>query len=343
MCLAGTVALATSCKKNDEQQALQVSLPAFEEAAPLPGEMDRAYIDFNTGKFYWNGEDRIMVYNIDNTGAASTKGIYKSPTSSANQAETNFSYESGTEIGEKNDHYFVFYPVERISTDPQLAFNQNKDNREHFTVAPVQNYTLVGGNPTIDPTSLAMAKELWRLNQAFQMDHIFGVCRVRLSGVTGAKVTSIELQDNRVSLVGNVSMKLDKVNTTTLNHLMDLYGHDALEGQGTYMHEWYEYTTELGYLATADPETGNVVTLNCVTEATPAGVAVGTNTPFYISLRPGALVDGFTITVHYTLGGEDKTKVITKYASVPDAHKDLYTIKPGKIITFTCGSDYLLN
>lgn len=336
MCLAGTLAFfASSCKKNEEKQTVRVMLPEFEEAAALPGEEDRAYINFNDGKFYWNANDKVMLYNVDNTGETTVKAVYATDESAEGQQLTGFFHYSGPQIGEKKDHYFVFYPVQRVGDGSNELASLGTQNRETFNVPAVQHYSYdVNHNPTVDPNSMALATEIWRLNQDFKLQHIFGVCRLRLKG-TG-KVTSIDIMDNYLNLVGTVQLKLHKVQMNTLDDYAQNYKVDDVQNTNSaYYIQLYSYLHEMGY-APVPAANGNVVTLDCTT-ADGGGVQLNTSTYelFYISLRPGAFVDGFKFVVHYTQGGKNYQQLITNYESpVANGHKDLYTIKPGMITTF---------
>ena len=336
MCLAGTMAFATSCKKNEEKQAIQVTLPPFEEVMGEPGEEDsKAYIDFNDGQFYWNADDEVLLYNIDNKGTNTQRSIWATDASAEGQAKTSFDWKSGQQIGDKLDHYFVFYPSSRVDMNTPLG----AQNRETFSILADQTYTLdLNGNPTVDPESMALAVEVWRLNAPFTLNHIFGICRLRLCG--DGQVTKIELIDNVKHLRGTAKMKLHEVNMETFRSLMNQYTLVA-DGQAdmnpSFLTAWQEYKTTLGFSATStDDEEGRTVTLNCPN----VQLNGSTPTPFYISVRPGAFIQGFTIKV-YTVNNPGGYEILNY-----NAPKNSYCIKAGTITGFrpkTSGADILIH
>lgn len=311
MCMLGGFAvLFGSCKKNDEAETVTVNLPAFEE------EIDgRAYIDFANGNsFKWNANDQIMVYNLDaQDGTNSEKAIYQTTASAEGQATAVFTYASGDEISAKKSGYFIFYPVDKVS-DKAL----NELNYETFTVADTQEYTKVGNNATVDPKGMASAIEVNRVSGAFTLKHIFGVLKLRLTGV--GTVTRIEVIDERFNLSGSVSMKLHEVSmdrfsslqTTFINN-QDPYNVDA------FVNAWEEYKSDLSYSTAGG---GKMMTLNLNNGI---GLNGDTETNFFIGLRPGALKYGFRVKVY--LAGEDEPRVFD-YTGDNNLH---YGIKAGVI------------
>lgn len=327
VCMVGAVAfLASSCKKNQEKTTLSIGLPeAFEETLGEPSEGERLYVDFNNGNTYkWNGNDQIMVYNLDATdGTLTTKAIYSTGASAEGSTTASF---DGDDLGPKKDHYFFFYPTSAIVNGTSKL---NVDNFETFKIEDSQDYTLINGNATVDPKALAAAVEVNSASSGAQLKHIFGVFRLRLKGTTKS-VEKIVLKDLHHGLAGTATMKLHEVNMATFQSLMNNYTlvQDGEMGMNpSFVSAWNTYNESLCYSAQA---TGNQITLNCVTEATPDGVALNntTVTPFYIAVRPGALIDGFKVDVYFK-GGTMKT--IENYAHP----KTSYRIKAGAITGFT--------
>lgn len=328
VCLAGTLAfLASSCKKNDEQAAFKIVLPEFEEAIGEPDDADRAYIDFTTNTLRWQANDQVMIYNIDNEGQTTKKALYATDANALGLAQAHFDFVEGAALGEKQDHLFFFYPVSKLQNGTAAL---DADNREYFTVSRVQNYTLdKDGNPTIDPNAMALACETQEMTDVFSLKHIFGVCRLRLFGVNNMVVDSIQLVDNGMSLTGSVSMKLHEVNMTTFSDLMTAYKlveNGQPELSESFVNAWNEYRATLGYMPQGN---GNTVTLNCHTDQVD-GIALSqtAQTVFYISVRPGAFIKGFTINVF--TNGNTTPYVIDRYS----APKDSYRIRAGVITGF---------
>lgn len=330
VCMAGVLAfLASSCKKNEQKGSIEVVLPQFEEVAGEPSEIDRAYIDYATGNFYWNANDSIMFYNIDNEGNNTQKAIFTCDETAEGTLRTEFTYASGQDIVGVNDHFFAFYPVKRIVNGLQKL---NKENREYFNTTRRQNYTVdTYGKPTIDPRAMALACETTGPEGVIQFKHIFGICRLRLLG--DAVVDSIQLVDSHWTLTGKVSMRLHEVQMNKFQALMNNYSlqTDLQSGLNpSFVAAWKEYADGLGYMANRE---GNILTLNCHSADAPAGIKLNTSsvTEFFFSVRPGALIEGFQIKVYHD--GKTTPKVITKY----DHPQNSYVIKPGQLKGFAPG------
>lgn len=308
VCVAGSLALlVSSCKKNEENTKATISLPQFEEY----GDVDegKAYIDFSNNSIKWNGNDEVMFYNLDaDDGTQTIKAVYTTGASAEGQASAVF---TGDDLGAKKDHFFVFYPTSKIVNGTQAL---DADNYETFSVDGEQTYTLINGQPTVDPSALAAACETDNV-QSFTLKHIFGIMRLKLKGVK--TVERIEVVDNSFNLYGNVSMKLHEVNMTTFSEIMDVYA----TNYGAHEQALAEYLQTLGY--SSEPE-GKVMTLNC-----PNGVQLSstTQTVFYIMMRPGALVNGFKVNVFFTDGTHDAVDQYYQF-------KQSYCIKPGVIKGF---------
>lgn len=341
MCLAGSLAIfASSCKKSEEKQSVQVNLPAFEEVMGEPDEADRVYIDFNDGaSFHWNGKDNILVYNIcDDDYTKSAKAIFEAQSNAEGQPTGKFWYISGANVETKLDHYYLMYPVSRVK-NPTAPLGW--ENREYFVVPPVQYYSLDrNGNPTVDPESMALIAESVDLHDAVNMKHIFGICRLRLQGT--AVVDSIQLIGNTAldvdnvnndGLTGEVTLRINRVNEQRFTNLMNAYTAENLSNlNSSYFTAWNAYRTELGYAPT---ETGKELWLNCH-RGDIHGVQLESDNykPFYFSVRPGAFIYGFDIKVYYHVGSADGVKTISNYKNPVGGMKDSYCIKAGTITGF---------
>lgn len=303
--VAGSFAmLLGSCKKNDTASTMNIGLPQFEE------EMEgRAYIDItNSNSFKWNANDQVLAYNIDAAdGTQTIKGIWSTNASAEGKATASF---TGPDLGSKKDHFFVFYPCDKVASgeDPLDA-----SNFETFNVPDQQEYTLVKGKPTIDHVGMAMACETQNVS-SFTLKHIFGALKVKLTG-TG-KVTKIVVEDKRFNLSGNASMKLHAVvmdKFTTLQNAFvsadDPYNNDS------FVSDWNTFKNQLGYSTQGG---GKTMTLNC-----PSVQLSSTETLFFIGLRPGALKYGYKIYV-YTEGANEPQV----FENAADWH---YGIKAGVI------------
>lgn len=299
MCMMGGFAVIFgSCKKNDEAANVSVNLPAFEEEAE-----GRAYIDVTNGNsFKWNGNDQIVIYNLDNqNGNNSEKAIYQTTANAEGQALATFSYASGDVLSAKKYGYFVFYPVEKVSEN-----KLNELNYETFTVSDTQDYTKVGNASTVDPKGMAMACDLQSLGGSFTLQHIFGVLRLKIKG--NGTVNKIEVIDENLNLSGTVSMKLHEVTMAKFTALQNAYlagGNDPFNNP-SFMSVWNELKEDLSYSSNGN---GKMMTLNMGTNG------IGLNGPsteqsFYIGLRPGALKYGFTVKVY--VNGQSDPVIVSK-------------------------------
>lgn len=298
--VAGSFAmLLGSCKKNETESDIIISLPQYQE------EMNgRAYIDINdNNSFKWNANDEVMIYNLDEgDDLTGVRAIYQTTAEAEGMASARFRLAAGeTALGAKKDAgYFVFYPVDKV------ADNASFDGLyQTFTVEDTQDYTTVGEDvPTIDPEGMGMACPLTKLGGSFELKHIFGGLKLNVQG--DATVTSIEVEDNQFNLAGKVAMKVNAVDMNTFSGLEQQFiAQENPYENTTWMQAWSDYKDELGYQILE--EGGKVMTLDCG-----AGVQVTNEGKYFlIGLRPGALKYGFTIrvttadgTVHEFVSGD---------------------------------------
>lgn len=303
--VAGTFALLLgSCKKNDTAATMTIGLPQFEE------EMEgRAYIDItNNNSFKWNANDQVMAYNIDKAdGTQTVKAIWSTTASAEGKASANF---TGPSLGSKKDHYFVFYPCDKVANGENPL---DASNFETFNVPDQQEYTLVKGKPTIDHAGMAMACETQNF-KSFTLKHIFGTLKLKLTG--SGKVTQIVVEDKRFNLSGSATMKLHEVvmdKFTTLQN--DFVSADDPYNDDSFVNDWNTYKNLLSYSTQGG---GKTMTLNC-----PSVQLSSTETLFFIGLRPGALKYGYKIYV-YTEGANEPQV----FENAADWH---YGIKAGVI------------
>lgn len=315
MLVAGSFAmLFSSCNKDKKVTEVMINLPEF-----VDDDESKAFIDFFNGNtFKWNANDQVVVYNLAADGNGSEKAIYATNANAAGKATANFDYASGDNLTAKKYGYFMFYPVSKVDDE----WNTTQPNYQYFTVSPTQEYTKdVNNNPTVDPTSLALAVELPSLNGPVNLKHIFGVLRLKIKG-TG-NVTKIEVEDSRFNLNGRVAMRLHEVNMNKFSQAQDYFiAVDDPYADPTFLAYWNNYSqNELHYWTEAPAIGGHLMTLNC------PGVGLDTDaeTQFFIGLRPGALKYGFKVHVYLDNAATPHT---FDYTGVNNLH---YGIKAGKI------------
>ena len=284
--VAGSIAmLLGSCKKNETESDIIISLPQYQE------EMNgRAYIDItDNNSFKWNANDEVMIYNLGEDGEG-VRAIYKTTAEAEGKASARFRLAEGeTALGaKKSAGYFVFYPVDKVFDD-----NLEAGNYQKFTVEDAQNYTTIGDVPTIDPEGMGMACTLPKLGGSFELKHIFGGLKLNVQGNT--TVTAIEVEDHQFYLAGQVSMKLHEVDMDVFSGLEQQFiAQEDPYNNPTWMQAWSDYKEDLDY-SIVDAES-KVMTLVCG-----AGEQVTNEGKYFlIGLRPGALKYGFTIRVYTT-------------------------------------------
>ena len=304
--LIALVALvATSCKKKEEANFNMTvgETTGFEVGPSFDGS--KAYFDPNDGyRFKWNLGDRVVIYNLDNDYTKSVAGIY-----TANQAgyTTSFSPE-GAEVGApKSIGYRVFYNAAKAETAIDV------DNRVTFHVPATQTYE---PECWADPNAMVMACTAHATGDhigIFTMEHIFGYLNIGVghSISDSRQVTSIVVQDDQWNLYGDLSLKLGPVNASTFTSLMNQCYNT--NGGESYLTALSQYLDVLGYNADGQ---GKTITMDC---SKSSNLITGQYKYFFVSLRPGALYKGFTVTINYNTGAPSTHHF--------DANRD-YLIKP---------------
>jgi hypothetical protein len=313
MLMAGSFAmLFGSCKKEETSSEYLVSVPEFQVEEE---DMDRAYIDMSDKKFKWNANDEIAIYNLSAVNFSdSKKAIYTTNAAAEGKEHARFALKDGEEAPGTtalDAGYFVFYPAEKVT---KALYGENVQD---FDVPAEQNYKAVNGKATVAPEGMALASTLGELGGGFEMQHIFGILRLKYKG-TG-NVTKIVIEDDQYYLNGTVSMKLHGVQMTELQALAQAYldtdeplTDDEFQGLFTAFKEHTGYSTA---------GEGKTMTLNC-------NVPLNTSTDqlFFIGLRPGALKYGFKVYVYKDNG---TTPAVT-YDYTGTANPK-YGIRPGVI------------
>jgi hypothetical protein len=320
LCLVAMVALvATSCKKKEEEANVTVGFDettGFQVGSDIENDA-KAYID--NGVFKWNEGDQIAFYNLakGNAWEQSECTVLTAIEGSEGKTQTQF---VGGEVKEMKDGYFVFFHPSKAAGAASHG-TKGEDNLETFTVFPTQTY-----EPALkmDRTALVMACEAPD-GGVFTLHHIFGFLNVAIASnhpdnnpstypANPKTVTSIVVRDNHWHLSGQLDLKLDEVNTTKFNRLLNL-----LESNDeTYEGQLVGYLQDLGYYAHGT--LGNTITLNCNNFELPWKAWQY----FFIPLRPGALYKGYTVRINYG----DNTYF--EYTFEPENQSDMkYLIKPG--------------
>jgi len=322
MLVAGSFAmLFSSCNKEKQTKELVINLPEFVEENDGKG-----YIDFADGnKFKWDANDQVVIYNLSADGNGSEKAVYGTSAAAEGTLSSRFNYVSGDQLSAKKYGYFAFYPVSKVD---MTRWNQNPTsmpNYQYFNVSNEQQYTVINGKPTVDPTSMAMAIELDNLDQSINFQHIFGVLRLKIKGE--GNVTKIVVEDSRFNLNGSVAMKLHEVKMNRFSTAQNYFiASDDPYENATFVTYWNDYRQDLGYYTETPAEGGRLMTLICPSVA----LNRSTETLFYIGLRPGALKYGFKVHVYC-----DDATTPTYTLDRTGANNTHYGIKAGVIKGFT--------
>ena len=332
-CLVGAFAFAgSSCKKNDTDttSSFKVSLPAVEETTI--GE-ERAYIDWEDGRYMkWSKDDRVMFYNLNSDY---TKSI-RNPYTLYEGAGTTTAFFHGNVMGDEQDlGYFAFYPAEKVEIPENDLFENGigPRNSQTFSVPAEQTYN----EGTMDAKSLVMACSEWAPTDAANFSHIFGFIKVRIKAQPELgynKVEWVSVTDNTFHLSGDITIDLPGVDEEELERLINIAYNPAKDWENDYMIPLTNYLHSINYHGNG---TGKTITLNC-----PEPVQLTADyKDFFITLRPGALAEGFKVTVKFE--GIDQPKVFDKfdpnspnwayenYYAAPGIHKypRMFTILPG--------------
>lgn len=301
-CLLGAFAFAgSSCKKEKtEVTSIKVSVPQVEV---IDIEGDRAYIDyFDNNLMKWSKDDTIAIYNLAENeeyqrsirnpyklvSGANTPNGYFSGDDMGEIMNTGFGQEIDPEVGEVPG-YYAFYPYSKVKNHPI-----GPRNSQTFDVPATQYYV----ENCMDPTSLVMAVKGTNILNGFMMDHIFGFINLRLKGTKA--VERIVVTDNEFGLNGNITLDLSYMSYANARVLKNRCAEIADSGL-----DYYDIMSQVGLMLQNMNYTvgagDNNMTLEC------GGVELNPNTPtnFIMTLRPGALHHGFTVTVYYTEGEPD--------------------------------------
>jgi hypothetical protein len=326
VCMIAVIALAfTSCKKSNEKTGIRIS-GSTQALVEENLDENRNYNSPNNKTWFEEG-DQVMFYNLNVDDASYTNyGIYTAD----NEAQiTEFTYSSGTIINHNPTEtaLFAFYPAE-IVNNARLSH----ENEAMFEITDNQVYREKNGVSIIPQRTLCMAsKDVVAAGvdeQHFLFDNIMGVLKLNLKSTSGKTIESIVYEDNTFNVTGRVHLKIDKVDPTVLTSLLNNYG---TEGNDVAI---ANYIQESGYYvdATQAGLKGKTITLDCG-----EGVQLHPTKakPFFITLRPLAMYNGFKLTFNF-VGGET-----IEYTYDGSASGTSLMIRPGVIKTLTRNVDQL--
>ena len=295
ICLLGVVALvATSCNKENTDAKVYRGVnfdERFEVEAANGFEGERVYLD-DSYKVYFEADDLVMLFNIDDANAANSEAALYKVTTAGNTPEFAPYQAEETISDEMMSAKYAFYPGNNVDLT-ELA----NDNRGIFKLEPVQEYR----EGKISQEALYMAAKIDNAdNDVFAFRNICGILTLKFYSPTAKTVKSIAITDNSMSLTGDVTLKVNTVDPAAM--IGDFK--NICEGNATVAEIATQYQDEMGYCVDAS---GNTVTLDCGTGVALGTTAAAANT-FYIVLRPLALMNGFDAVITF---GDNTTKTIS--------------------------------
>ena len=298
LCLIAVVALvATSCKKKEDNAIVYRGGTETFETEMAPG-LDRIYID-DTYRVLFEAGDFVTLFNIsDSNPSESEAAVYKVV---AEGYEADFEpNQPGVEISDEiKDAKYAFYPgIGNVDVD-DLA----NENRATFKLDIVQNYREVGGKAVIGKNALYMAAKLDNpANNYYAFRNICGVLVMKFYSPSGKAVKSIKLTDKAVTLTGDVTLKVNKVDPAQMQTLFRNYDMN----DPSYVAQLNEYKNEVGY---AVDHSGKELTLSFEEFGNKTlGTTAADASTFYFVLRPLALMQGFDMEITFS---DNTTKTIS--------------------------------
>lgn len=286
--------LATSCEK--KTNALATLTSTSEQMEVVAGEWDegeKVQLSLDNNKLYFEEGDILTLFRINSDPLLSASADYTPSVTQVDQAT--WTPIGGAQLPQAGDLY-AFCPGGDNYVVPDLA----NENRATFKVPSTQNYRA----NTCSPEGFFMAAKLEDGQEHFYFRNICGILQLKIYSPNNRKVTSIEVIDKGgLNLAGDVNMKIDKVDPDILTSLYRNYD----PSNSSYMATLNNYIAESGYNVINQ---GSKMTLNCGNGVT-VGKTAAKATNFFITLRPLALREGFTIKI-YCEGGYVFTKSTTK-------------------------------
>ena len=171
----------------------------------------------------------------------------------------------------------------------------------------------------MDPTSFVGAAtcDVIEPNVVANLQHIFGYINVRVKDTrnSGKKLNSVTITDSNMHLTGSMSILIPALKSADLDAMKTLgVNYKANGNADAYWTEMNNRLHEIGYMPNG---TGYSVTLDC---SAANGVTINNSYKFFLMpLRPGALMDNFTVTLTYTDGTTREVNVLAdkRYISIP--------------------------
>lgn len=314
LCMMAVVALAfTSCKKQENSAKSVVFNHSMESLVTVDdeNEFEKVYYDQNNQIAFELG-DQLTLFDIRDDATPSSSALYQLVTQNDQTLLTLVTDETALPAT-TTGAYYAFYPGQNVvATD--MA-----DHRATFRLDDTQYYrnAQVGQNTMLPQGALyiaAKAEQTTLSDAMFNCRNICGVFKLNLFSPSGKKVKKIEVTDNLVNIVGDVNLKVDKVDPDVMTTLLNEYG------GSNYQADLADYINEVGYNI-SNP--GKTLTLDCGNGVT-IGKTKATASPFYLVMRPLALVKGCNIVITFTNG---TTKTVS-------TSKDI-RIKPNTIRNMT--------
>lgn len=290
MCMTAVVALAfTSCKKNETPNSFVMNgtTQTFTEIYDEDNG-EKAYLD-GENKLQFEDEDQMMIFQY-----GSTKKLYSIFKFDAtnNYWNEQAPYAEGIDQNPDGTAYYAFYPAENVS-NVQLG---SEHGQATFTLNTTQTYRAdASGNVIMPKGAMYMAAKdsdaTGFTNMKLNFRNICGMLSMKFYSPTGKKITSIEVKDNRFNLVGDVTCWIDQINPEALQSWFDNY-----QDNDSYKQQLAQYLQGIGYSVANQ---GNTITLNCGDGVT-LGKTKAKATRFLVVMRPLALLEGMTITIHFS-------------------------------------------
>ena len=312
MCMGALLVLgASSCKKDKTEKfsSFDIGLPAIEGESGIDDD-SKAYIDLLTGEMKWYDGDNVMMYSLAPDYTQSQAYVFYGDENITGATQAHF---TGFYLPEHEEGgFFAFYPASKASSEIQ------HDNRVAFNVDSIQTWEtdFYVSNPSyvgrvfMDPRCVvgAATSDIIDNHAVFNLEHIFGYLNIRIMDASnsGKYVKSVTITDKNLHLTGSMSVKILALNNTDLLAMKGYgitYRDNPSMAAETYWGNITEKLQKFGYKGNG---TGYSVTLDCSAANGGNGVPIISKKKYFLmSLRPGALMNGFTITLKF---GDNSTK-----------------------------------
>jgi hypothetical protein len=315
---------ASSCKKDNTKMvsSFDFNLPAIEGESGI--EDSKAYIDMIAGQMKWYDGDAMMIYSIDEDWTKSRACQFEGEFGITGQSQAHF---VGAPMEEGSEGFFAFYPASKSSREI------TEGNRATFNVGGTQTHvtdlfahTSRPGQIFMDPVGFVGAATCDMVESSVSVDlkHIFGYINVRVkdSNNSGRKLQSVKITDSKLHLTGTMSIEIPALKSADLDGMRQLgVNYKANGNADTYWSEMNTRLQQIGYMGNG---TGNEVTLDCSVLSN--GIPINNSYKYFlIPMRPGALMDNFTVTLSFKSGADVVINVPAdkKYISIPGAYTNV--------------------